>query len=39
LVRDDEVKTLCGSAQQLEEIIGKLEMPTLHETLQWMLEE
>jgi nucleoside-diphosphate-sugar epimerase len=38
-VRSDDVKTLCGSARRLEETIGKLEMPPLQETLQWMLAE
>lgn len=36
-VRQDEVKTLCGSRARLEATIGKVEMPSLRETIAWML--
>jgi len=36
-VRNNEVKTLCGSAQKLRECIGNWNTPALRETLQWML--
>ena len=39
LVRDNEVKSLWGSPARLEEVIGPLGMPRLHETLRWMLQE
>lgn len=39
LVRPDEVKTLRGSPERLESVIGPLEMPPLEETLRWMLED
>lgn len=36
-VRADEVKTLCGSRARLESVIGPLAMPSLRDTLAWML--
>lgn len=38
-VRSDEVKTLCGSRRQLDDLIGIVPMPELAETLRWMLED
>ena len=38
-VRADEVKTLRGSAAKIEGVIGPLAMPSLEETLRWMLED
>jgi len=38
-VRADEVKTLLGSPEKVEKIIGPLGMPPLSETLRWMLED
>jgi GDP-6-deoxy-D-talose 4-dehydrogenase len=38
-VRADEVKTLCGSRARLEAEIGALAMPSLRDTLAWMLNE
>lgn len=37
-VRADEVRTLCGSAEKLEGVIGPLPAIPLEETLRWMLE-
>ncbi|MBU2588644.1 MAG: GDP-mannose 4,6-dehydratase [Alphaproteobacteria bacterium] len=37
-VRADEVKSLCGSRARLESVIGALAMPTLEETIGWMLD-
>lgn len=37
-VRADEVKSLCGSRARLEEVIGTVAMPSLEETLRWMLD-
>lgn len=37
LVRSDEVKTLFGSKQKVESLIGPMTVPTLEETLDWML--
>ena len=36
-VRQDEVKTLCGSRARLEAVIGPLAMPPLEDTIAWML--
>lgn len=36
-VRADEVRTLCGSRDRLESLIGPLDIPPLEETLSWML--
>lgn len=36
-VRPDDVKTLCGSRARLEAIIGQVPMPTLEDTIRWML--
>ncbi|MGY6552329.1 MAG: NAD-dependent epimerase/dehydratase family protein [Erythrobacter sp.] len=36
-VRADEVKSLCGSRARLEAVIGPITMPSLEETLSWML--
>ena len=36
-VRANEVKTLCGSRARLESVIGPLAMPSLRDTLAWML--
>jgi GDP-6-deoxy-D-talose 4-dehydrogenase len=36
-VRADEVKSLCGSSERLESVIGPLAIPPLEETLSWML--
>jgi nucleoside-diphosphate-sugar epimerase len=38
-VRDDEVKSLCGSNKKLRETIGSLPTLPLEHTLRWMLEE
>lgn len=38
-VRPDEVRTLCGSRARLEAAIGNLAMPSLRETVAWMLAE
>jgi nucleoside-diphosphate-sugar epimerase len=38
-VRADEVKSLCGSRNRLESVIGSLAMPPLEATMSWMLEE
>lgn len=38
-VRRDEVKTLSGSRERVEEVIGPLRMPPLEETLRWMLRK
>lgn len=38
-VREGEVKVLCGSRGKLENVIGPIGMPTLEETLKWMIEE
>lgn len=37
-VRANEVKTLLGSAERLERVVGSLGMPPIEETLRWMLE-
>ena len=37
-VRADEVKSLCGSRARLEAVIGTVAMPSLEETLSWMLD-
>lgn len=37
-VRANEVKLLQGSRQKLERTIGPLAMPSLNETLRWMIE-
>lgn len=37
-VRADEVKSLCGSRARLEDVIGTVAMPSLEETLSWMLD-
>lgn len=36
-IRPNEVQRLCGDPHKLESCIGKLEHPTLEDTLQWML--
>ena len=38
-VRRDEVHRLYGDNSRLSETIGPLQMPSLKETLQWMLED
>jgi GDP-6-deoxy-D-talose 4-dehydrogenase len=38
LVRQNEVKTLCGDPFKLRSLIGDWETPPLEETLGWMLE-
>lgn len=37
-IRTSEVKTLCGSRKRLESVIGQVCMPSLEETLRWMLD-
>ncbi len=37
-VRANEVRTLCGSAAKLQQVIGPLPAIPLQETLRWMLE-
>jgi GDP-6-deoxy-D-talose 4-dehydrogenase len=37
LVRQNEVKELCGDASRLQRLIGPWETPPLRATLQWML--
>jgi hypothetical protein len=37
-MRANEVKTLWGSAEKLERVIGCVGMPPLEDTLRWMLE-
>lgn len=39
LVRANEVRTLCGSPDKLEKVIGPLDSIPLRETLGWMLED
>lgn len=36
-VRADEVRSLCGSRARLESVIGPLAMPSLEDTIRWML--
>lgn len=38
-VRGNEVKTLCGDATQLRELLGEWQPVALQDTLQWMLAE
>jgi nucleoside-diphosphate-sugar epimerase len=38
-VRADEVKVLCGSRARLESVIGTVVMPSLEDTLRWMLND
>ena len=38
-VRPDEVRMLCGSRARLESVIGEVAMPSLKETVAWMLAE
>jgi nucleoside-diphosphate-sugar epimerase len=38
LVRRDEIKTLWGSREKLDSLIGPVPMPALEQTLSWMLE-
>lgn len=35
--RAEEVKSLCGSRARLESVIGQIDMPSLRETIAWML--
>lgn len=37
-VRANEVRFLCGDRSLLERVIGPIEMPSLEDTLRWMLE-
>ena len=39
LVRENEVKSLCGDAVRLRSLIGDIATPTLEDTLRWMLKE
>ncbi|SHE23497.1 GDP-mannose 4,6-dehydratase [methanotrophic endosymbiont of Bathymodiolus puteoserpentis (Logatchev)] len=36
-VRANEVKTLCGDTARLRSLVGEWDMPSLEETLRWML--
>lgn len=38
-VRADEVRTLCGSRARLESVIGEVAMPSLKDTIAWMLAD
>lgn len=38
-VRQNEVKTLCGSASKLKSLIGDWSTPSLEETLRWMIKD
>lgn len=38
-VRSNEIQCLCGSPEKLKRTIGNLTLPTLRETLQWMLSD
>lgn len=38
-VRADEVRTLCGSRARLEAVIGEVAMPSLKDTIAWMLAD
>lgn len=38
-VRADEVRSLCGSRQRLESVIGEVSMPSLEQTIGWMLDD
>lgn len=38
-VRPNEVRFLCGSRARLEHCIGPVDMPTLEETISWMLND
>ncbi|MFZ2171983.1 MAG: GDP-mannose 4,6-dehydratase [Methylococcaceae bacterium] len=35
--RDNEIHRLCGSPAKLQGVVGNIWLPTLRETLQWML--
>lgn len=39
LVRTSEVRTLCGSRERLEGLIGAINMPPLEQTISWMLND
>jgi nucleoside-diphosphate-sugar epimerase len=36
-MRADEVRSLCGSRQRLENLIGTVNAPSLEQTISWML--
>ena len=38
-VRADEVRTLCGSRKRLESVIGAVSVPSLEQTISWMLDD
>lgn len=38
-VRADEVRTLCGSRKRLESVIGAVSVPSLEQTIGWMLND
>ncbi len=38
-VRADEVRTLCGSRKRLESLIGAVSVPSLEQTISWMLND
>lgn len=38
-VRADEVRTLCGSRHRLESVIGPVSIPSLDQTISWMLND
>ena len=38
-VRENEVRTLCGSPAKLQKLIGPWETPELEETMRWMLAD
>jgi hypothetical protein len=38
-VRANEVRTLCGSAEKLERVVGGLKHIPLEDTLSWMLQD
>lgn len=38
-IRADEVRTLCGSRERLESVIGEVSVPSLDQTISWMLND
>jgi nucleoside-diphosphate-sugar epimerase len=38
-VRPNEVRTLCGSRKRIESVIGAVSVPSLEQTISWMLHD
>jgi nucleoside-diphosphate-sugar epimerase len=38
-VRSNEVRTLCGSRKRIESVIGAVSVPSLEQTISWMLHD